>query len=158
MTSRGFKLWRDRVLHDEVWEHAKIRQWCKAIHQLNWAGVASGHASSVTPDEAGELVTMFEQRWPGRLDGPRVTEEQAEIGRNWLATKGIRMGLPRDRDYRSITHFTFVGGKVFDGGYRPYTTPVYVGFFPDGTALRYWATPWQDRSDFAFDIIERTAA
>lgn len=158
MSSRGFRLWRDRVANDDVWERAKIRQWCKAIHQLAATGDASGHRSSVTEDEAVQLVEMFEAKYPDRFDGPLVTEQQAEIGREWLATKGVRYGLRRDIDWRTITHFRFVGVYTYDSGYRPYSTPIYVGFLPDGTAIKYHATPWQTFSDFEFSLHEGALA
>lgn len=155
MSTRGFRLWRDRVQNDDVWEHAKIRQWCKAIHSLAATGYASGHASSVTEDEAEALLELFSERWDGDFAGPLVTEEQAEIGRNWLATKGVRFGLRKDIDWRTITHFRFVGTKIYDDGPgRPYATPVYAGFLPNGDVLRYHAVPWQTFDDFQFTLHE----
>lgn len=154
MTSRGFRLWRDRVLHDDVWEHAKIRQWCKAIYQLAYYGDAAGHRSSVTEDEANQLVNMFEARYEDRFAGPLITHEQAEIGRNWLATKGVRFGLRRDIDWRTITHFRFVDVYTYEGSYRPYSTPVYAGFLPNGDVIRYHAVPWQTFEDFQFTLHE----
>lgn len=148
--TRIFKLWRDRVLNDEEWEHGKIRQWCKAVYNLATNGTAGGFTTILTPEEASELVDMFEAKYPGQFDGPRVTEEQAALGRQWLATTGKRFGLENDHKPADITHFTFVDGHEVDYAThsRPaYITPVYVAFWPDGTVLRYWATPWQDHAD-----------
>lgn len=146
--TRIFKLWRDRILNDDEWEHGKIRQWCKAVHNLAANGERSGFPTNLTEDEAEALHEIFSERYDGDLAGPRVTEAQAELGRHWLATTGKRYGLEQaDHPPADITHFTFVGGKTLEGGYRSYVTPVYVAWWPDGTWLRYWATPWQDHAD-----------
>jgi hypothetical protein len=154
--TRAFKAWRDRVLHDDVWEHGKIRQWCMAVHCLHMTGQASGHATSLDAGEASDLVVLFWERWGE--GGPRVTKDQAAIGRNWLASKGRRFGVFSDpepiasgHDPAEITHFTFIGGKLLaDNGHRPYSTPIYVAHWADGVRLRYWATPWQDGSDMSW--------
>lgn len=145
--SRIFKVWRDRVLHDDVWEHGKIRQWCQAVHNLSQNGQAAGHTTSLDEFEAAELCQMLDDKYPGEFDGPRVTEAQAAIGRHWLATKGRKFGCVNDHDPAEITYFTFVGGRTIQPGYRAYVTPVYVAWWADGTVLRYWATPWQDHAD-----------
>lgn len=159
--TRIFKLWRDRVLNDDVWEHGKIRQWCKAVHNLAYNGEKSGFATALTEQEAELLVDLWRDQYGeygvedgtdnASASGPRVTEAQAELGRHWLATTGKRHGLAiEDRKPADITHFTFVGGRTIDQGtnWRPaYVTPIYVAWWPDGTWLRYWATPWQDHAD-----------
>lgn len=158
MTTRIFKVWKNRIERDDVWEHGKIRQWSQSVYSLAEYGVASGHATALHEDEAEDLVRLFHEKYPDRFDGPLVTESQAEIGRNWLATKGVRFGLRRDVDWRSITHFRFVGVYGYEGGYRPYCTPVYAGFLPNGDAIRYHATPWQTFSDFEFELHEGATA
>lgn len=152
--TRIFNLWRDRVENDPVWEHGKIRQWCKAVHNLAHNGEASGFRTALTESEAERLVDMFRVKYPGEFNGPLVTEDQAEIGRNWLATKGIRFGLRRDIDWRTITHFRFVDAYTYEGGYRCYVTPVYAGFLPNGDVIRYHAVPWQTFEDFQFTLHE----
>lgn len=143
-TTRIFRLWQAR-LDAPVWKHSIIRQWCKAVHNLAYNGTAAGFRTNLTLDEASDLYDQFQTRYPGPYDGPRVTEQQTELGRHWLATTGRRYGLDlADHPAAEITHFTFVGGETIDyaTNYRPaYVTPVYVAFWPDGTTLRYWATP-----------------
>lgn len=153
-TTRAYRLWLGRVLHDDVWEHGKIRQWCKAIYNLAENGEQGGFRTNLTETEAQQLVAEFQSRWPDRFDGPLVNEDQAEIGRNWLATKGVKFGLRKDIDWRTITHFRFVDVYTYDGGYRCYCTPVYAGFLPNGDVIRYHATPWQTFSDFSFSLHE----
>jgi hypothetical protein len=147
--TRIFKVWRDRVLNDDVWEHGKIRQWCKAVHNLTFNGERSGFATNLTEPEAEQLVALWTDQYGdyGELSGPRVTDEQAALGRHWLATTGRRYGLENDHKPTDITHFTFVGGRTLEGGRWAYVTPIYVAWWPDGTWLRYWATPWQDHAD-----------
>lgn len=150
-TKRIVRIWRDRIDNDEVWEHAKIRQWCKAIYALSVHDMAGGFRTALDQTEAAELCDRFNAKYPGRNDGPLVTEQQAAIGRHWLETKGVRFGLQRDGGYNSISHFRFVDVQTLDvNNYRAVTTPVYVAFWPDGRVLRYWATPWQDQSDFDY--------
>lgn len=149
--TRIFKLWRDRVLNDDEWEHGKIRQWCKAVVNLRENGSAAGFKTNLDEFEAAELVLMFDDKYPGECDGPRVTEDQAALGRHWLATTGKRYGLEQDdHPPADITHFTFVGAREVQHAtnHQPaYMTPIYVAWWPDGTWLRYWATPWQDHAD-----------
>lgn len=149
---RIHRIWRDRILLEPEWEHAKIRQFCKAIYGLSVHDEAGGFRTALDQTEAGELCDLFNEKYPGRFDGPRVTEEQAQIGRHWLATTGVRYGLNRDVNYSEIGYFLFTGPKTVSmGPGRPYVTPAYVAVWPgSGQLLEYWATPWQSVSDFVY--------
>lgn len=149
MTKRIVRIWRERIDNEPVWEHAKIRQFCKAIWAFSVHDMPGGFRTALDQHEAAELCDRFNAKYPGRDDGPLVTEAQAKIGRHWLANTGVRLGADRSVDYEAITHFRFVDVQTASiTHWRADVTPVYVAFWPDGRTLRYWATPWQDHSDF----------
>lgn len=153
--SRIYKVWCDRIDNDERWGYGIIRQWTNAVYPLGEYGHRGGHRTNLTEDEALDLLERFEVR-VDRIDGgPLVYPEQAEIGRNWLASKGVRFGLPRDVDYHAISHFRLEGvATVYETRWSVQCAPEYRAFWLDGRELAYHATPWQAGSDFHYRMKE----
>lgn len=145
MSSTAFRRWRPRMV-EPVWEKGWIDQWHHSIWRQANGFEPGGKRTNLTDDEAAELQVMFRVRVAAGT-APRVTDKQAQQGRDWLVKNKRRLKLP-DLDYATITHFQFVG---VDGGYRDsyngrdyaYAAPIYLGHLPDGTKIRYSMNSWQ---------------
>lgn len=153
--TRIYKVWVDRIDNDQRWGYGIIRQWVNAVYPLGAYGHAGGHRTNLDGDEALDLLERFAGRVRLIDGGPMVTPGQAEIGRNWLASKGVRFGLPRDVDYHAISHFRLEGvATVSETRWRVQCAPEYRAFWLDGRELAYHATPWQAGSDFHYRMKE----
>ena len=129
-----FRTWQDRLNTGELTK-GQINQFVSGIY-AKACGDIGGKTSNLTQEEAEILVTRVEQ------NPVRVTEQQAQQGRVWLARYWKRLGLP-ELDYASITHFTFDGAEEHSNGYRSSFSPIYTAYFPNGQQLTYHPTPWQ---------------
>lgn len=148
-------VWIDRIDNHQRWGHGIIRQWANAVYPLGMYAATGGHPTNLTQDEAYELVCRFNTRVEKIDGGPLVWPERAEKGREWLATKGVRFGLPRDVDYHAISHFRLEDvATVDESRWRIVCSPYYRAFWPDGRELAYYATPWQAGSDFFYRLKE----
>ena len=143
--SNGYKLWNERLTGETI-EHGQVIQFYNAVYPLSQGYPAGGKTTSLTDDEAAELVEAYEDRVENGDGGCLIPEKGAARGREWLTKYAKRLQMP-DVDYSTITHFRLYGVYVYDANqYRVSAAPQYSAHFADGSVLVYAPTPWQASS------------
>lgn len=134
------KKWLDRVEASEI-ERGKILQLQTCIFPRACGYEAAGRKTTLDYDDCDQIILALRRRVE-RDGGPRVTEEQAEVGRRWLTGMQHRLNLP-DVDYSQIAFFLLEDFIVHDeNAYRALVGPTYTAHFTDGSILRYSPMPW----------------
>lgn len=134
------KKWMDRVCAPEM-SHGLILQMQTCIVPRASGYDRAGRRFSLDQDDCADIVEAFDNRvlWTG---GPKVTDEQAEVGRRWLCSTGHRHGMPKI-NYHDIDHFTLVDFVTADkNSFRMIVGAVYHAHWPDGAVMRYAPMPW----------------
>ena len=133
--TKAFKTWQARLASGTLTK-PQVQRFYNVVYPVAWGGQYLP-ASQLTQEEAEILVTALEQT------PVKVTDEQAQQGRDWLAKYWKRRGLP-ELDYRAITHFTFDGAAVIDENrYRASFAPIYAAHWANGDRFTYNVCAWQ---------------